>query len=81
MFLRIANFNSFLYLLSIKAFRVACKAEICKASSSDFIVVSSAGNLFMKFGRFVLRPNCDELNPMLLVSAFVVNTALARAMS
>ena len=42
--LRIASFNFLLDSLSIKAFHVACKADICKASSNDFIVVFCAGN-------------------------------------
>ena len=61
-----------------------CKAEICKASSNDFIVVSCAGNwLFMKFGRLVLRPNasCDGLNLLLLINPFLAHTAQAGAVS
>ena len=66
------------------AFRPACKVEICKASSKDFIVVSYADNLLlMKFCRLVKRLNIsfDGLNPLLLINAFLAHATQARAVS
>ena len=82
-FLCTANFNLFEDSEAINALPAACRAEIWDAISGKVGFSCNGNFLPKKFGKFVLRPktNYAELNPLLLINAFLAPSAHDSAIS